>query len=853
METKQHEDSVIARLMGFDEVPPQQTIHKRQRVLSENYLRRSASIGLREGSSFHLVKDVFDVHISKKDEHNILPILDKEASYSASKIQMGMGREKNASATILKSIPGHSYNYEGIFNKKCKQHARKNVLRSLQKLEKDSLTGHFEEPGFDPINKFKSRLERVDQPHLFSTSIVMLTPNSKIEKRKSIHRMSDLFPRSGDRDHDESLETENGELLKEFTYMDRAVNGTDCSTHSYSDCKEVKSRISLQGSSCREASRPQFLGENYLMDEGESLVASCPGLFYCEDQKHALYPSSNGSLLTREVYKQMFEWWKRTKKVQAVESAGRAQNLGEMLAMAYWELTLRNTNLELDSPQGKNSGSASGISTKDGWKNQDIICSPTSTVDILCETFLKCWNLRQEEAASLKDNKLRKQKISQKDVLDHRGSSGGEKFPSCPDAVKNNCTILRSPASFQSSRCSVSWLDSENNNPAAHEKFTLMNQDEWANGPKMNDGSRDNEPDSRVSNSTISNLASQSTVDILVNAEAENIEISTVHKLQKSEPNPGIFSIKNGHSSSHVMETFTGQFCSHSSSHDWEALNGQVSSTSNEISKEAAASSSCLRIGLPELYSNLKGTNQCSPHSILEPFEEENSLTSEYFGSVTTDFHGQQLQLQLPKSESEKTYSEGSGIGVISDSDTEKRSHDPSENGGKVLRLFGDDESRDFSYLVDVLDEAQFQGLNLEMDFETWHSLECPVSPSVFEALEKKYGKQTSWQKSHRQLLFNRINSGFREIFNPYLHFHMSTPFRRRFSSKLRRDDVEEELWMFLISQEKEERKGLFERTLGKEMKWLDLDEDIDIICRELETHLFGDLVLELVLFGIVE
>lgn len=69
----------------------------------------------------------------------------------------------------------------------------------------------------------------------------------------------------------------------------------------------------------------------------------------------------------------------------------------------------------------------------------------------------------------------------------------------------------------------------------------------------------------------------------------------------------------------------------------------------------------------------------------------------------------------------------------------------------------------------------------------------------------------------------------------------------------MKRDDVEEELWMFLISQEKEESKGLFEKALGNELKWLDLDEDIDIICRELEAHLFDDLVLELVLFGIVE
>ncbi|KAL2511859.1 Uncharacterized protein Adt_17459 [Abeliophyllum distichum] len=737
MEIKQHKDSVIARLMGLDEVPPQQTVHKRQRVLSENYLHKSASIGLREGSSFQIGKDVFDVHVSKKDEHNIFPVLDKEANSSTSKIQMGMGRKKNASATILKSTPGSSYNDEGIFNEKCKRHARGNVLRSLQKLEKDSHIGHFEELCFDPINKLKSRLETIDRPHLFSTSIVVLKPNSKMAIRNSRYTRSDLLPRSGDRDHGKSLEPEKGELPNELQYKDQAVNNTDSTGHSYSDCKEI---------------------------------------------------------------------------------------------------TSINMNLELDSLQGENlvSGCASGISSKDGWKNQDITGSPTSKVEVLRETFSNIWHF----------DKLRKQKISQKDDSEHKGSRGDENFQSCLGTLKNDCTISQSPTSFELSRSSVSRLASEINNPAAHEEVTMMIQDELENDPKVNDGSGNNEPDSRVPNSTFSNLASQNTVDTLANAEAENIETSSsVYKQQQSEPNPGILSIKDRNFSSRVMETLTGQLSTHSSSRDWEELAGQGSP--NEFSDEEAASSKCLRIGPPELHRNLKGTNQCCPHSILEPFEEENSLTSEYLERVTSDFYSHKLQLQLPKSELDETYSEGSGIGMISDSDTEKFSHDPTEDGGKLPRFFDDDESRDFSYLIDVLDEARFHGLSLEMDFESWNSLECTVSNSVFEALEKKYGKQTSWEKSQRQLLFDRINSGLRVIFNPYIHFHMSTPFKRRFSAKLTRDEVEEELWMLLISQE---TKDFFENALGKENKWLDLDEDIDIICRELETHLFDELALELVL-----
>ncbi|XP_059290278.1 uncharacterized protein LOC132043829 [Lycium ferocissimum] len=53
MEGKQHLQSVIAKLMGLEELPPKLPIpsNKKIRVLSESYLQKTASIGLREKSS----------------------------------------------------------------------------------------------------------------------------------------------------------------------------------------------------------------------------------------------------------------------------------------------------------------------------------------------------------------------------------------------------------------------------------------------------------------------------------------------------------------------------------------------------------------------------------------------------------------------------------------------------------------------------------------------------------------------------------------------------------------------------------------------------------------------------------
>jgi len=53
MEGKQHTQSIIAKLMGLEELPHKLPLldNKKRRVFSENYLQKTASIGLREKSS----------------------------------------------------------------------------------------------------------------------------------------------------------------------------------------------------------------------------------------------------------------------------------------------------------------------------------------------------------------------------------------------------------------------------------------------------------------------------------------------------------------------------------------------------------------------------------------------------------------------------------------------------------------------------------------------------------------------------------------------------------------------------------------------------------------------------------
>nr|XP_025887053.1 uncharacterized protein LOC101257172 isoform X2 [Solanum lycopersicum] len=238
---------------------------------------------------------------------------------------------------------------------------------------------------------------------------------------------------------------------------------------------------------------------------------------------------------------------------------------------------------------------------------------------------------------------------------------------------------------------------------------------------------------------------------------------------------------------------------------------------------------------------NLKETDQRSPNSVLEPpFQEEEPYTSAFHGLCTR-------QLQFLETNSEETYSEGSEMGVSTDGDSETGSPDLLQDSENILKDFKTADGRDFSYLVDVLDEASLHGINLGMCFETWHSLEYPVNPSVFDLLEKKYGKQTSWLKSERKLLFDHINSGLSEILHSFLEIYiMGKSFKRRCCSTMRRTDIEEELWRMLVSHENEIRKDLSGKAIGNETKWLQVEEEIGSICREIEKYLLEELAAEL-------
>ena len=197
------------------------------------------------------------------------------------------------------------------------------------------------------------------------------------------------------------------------------------------------------------------------------------------------------------------------------------------------------------------------------------------------------------------------------------------------------------------------------------------------------------------------------------------------------------------------------------------------------------------------------------------------------------------MQLQLLKLESE--YVEEPTL-ISSDEDGGEASTRVSGDN----RLCRTEDSWESSYIIDVLSESGIDGIQPDTIFEVWHSLEYPVSLSVFDELEKRYRDWTTCSRSERRLLFDRINSGIIKIHEQSTNVQPRvSSARTNIGSKLIENGLQDCLYKMLGSQGKVKDDALG-KVLVSESQWLDLKDDIDVIGREVERLLLEDLVAEI-------
>jgi len=193
--------------------------------------------------------------------------------------------------------------------------------------------------------------------------------------------------------------------------------------------------------------------------------------------------------------------------------------------------------------------------------------------------------------------------------------------------------------------------------------------------------------------------------------------------------------------------------------------------------------------------------------------------------------------------------SEGPEMAVSTDGDNEGNSPVGCyREDAQIMELYGTLENRDFSYVVDVLSELGFPTLNLETESEAWRCQGYALNPLVFDSLEKKYGKQTFWERSERKLLFDRMDLGLLEIARSLdLMITQRKPLSKRFGSMQNQELIEEEVWALLVKQEEESKRASCSKVCGGEMEWLEIETYTYWIVKEVESLLLDELAEEFV------
>ena len=213
---------------------------------------------------------------------------------------------------------------------------------------------------------------------------------------------------------------------------------------------------------------------------------------------------------------------------------------------------------------------------------------------------------------------------------------------------------------------------------------------------------------------------------------------------------------------------------------------------------------------------------------------------------------GLQIKLLQIETMSFESVSEGLEMVVSSDEGDEPSSVGFYQKDPQIIEIYQTrvEECWDFSYVVDVVAESGLQMRDLEeMGSCLSRNLflrDNVLDPLVFSSLEKKYGKCIPREKSERRLLFDRLNLGLIEIFKPSVGLNTwRKPVAKRFCACQKGQELEEVLWSVLVNQHDEVKKDSSDKVCQKELEWLDLEEDTDLIIQELQCFLVDELIEE--------
>lgn len=502
MESKERMSSVIARLMGLDELPPQQPVQKQQRVLSEYYLQRVASIGVREKRSYH-ERASFRISSEEQKElgynfrvvetlnrckqHN-QSVEDGKVSSSSSEEKMAFIRQNFSDAKCISvdksshSVPPHSQSEHHTVSKsshtsygsnidKCGKFGRTTVqgnVKLRQKAKNGLVRNLHGELGLDNICKYsRSQLESNGETCHPPTAIVILKPNHGNPENAIASPSSYEGSLLGDGKLKDSPFLENGKLDVEVRERKNLANDMEPTRRrprvSRENSEEVtrQTRHSTIGISTK-VSRSGLRIDGTVAKESELKMPS--NFSHRKNQYKSSFSPLRGSYVAREATRKISERLKMNKKFQKDGLAWRVSTLGELLAMPDHETGARNVDYKpgkrgLSNQTGANdghvnSGGPLGISRRDGLKDGSIRNLPKSRSLSASSSAMESprirtkyglqseWNLSLEESVCWAQHKSRNQNLNQKKGLKCGNLFSYEKSHSfsCLD-LENNHTV----------------------------------------------------------------------------------------------------------------------------------------------------------------------------------------------------------------------------------------------------------------------------------------------------------------------------------------------------------------------------------------------------------------------------
>ncbi|KAK7394255.1 hypothetical protein VNO78_14777 [Psophocarpus tetragonolobus] len=733
MESKQQTPSVILKLMGLDKVSTQHPIRDKQKVLSENYLQKVSSIGVRKKRSSHQQHYSFGMNTNnEKDESEdvlkVVKALRRGEHHNPSK---GNGKETPSSCK-------NSHLPEGMLQEIVYPKSMK-VYPEMR--EKKKISHHMHS------GKQSSRL--------FSKVSEEISMESGNIANRVLDTGSSLFFRWN--------VSFSNDMMKPTSNVSVKEKQIQCSSPFFS------SDGSYVGTEARSKTSEQSFVTEKLQEPGQC-SQDCT-----HNQLPMISERGNGSrnLIHRSVCSN--DKIKRNIRCKVGFNFSFARKEPKPLCAA----------------------------SKCRTMNQDIL-------------FQRYWGLRRNASANCSSWKSKNHNFDQKEHLeDVNISPGNEKSAFFSSYFNGNDTEDNCIAHPSEKRCYGNDLSDKITMPPQLSSSSstpfLIDEQIMQEGCLMNEVKSTMYEDSNMFKQNV--VSPDCTFEYLVSdAMIEVVSMTRYPTKHQSESAAFILSQE--------IDSFN---CTSHASEQQDISDFQENSV-HSLCSDADSDS----------LGSFEEAHEPSPVSVLDPlFGEDIGFSSK------CDNHVYEYS-----EEDDEEYS----LNVSSDEDCENESVVDSEEKKAIAGLFRAEESRDFSYVVEVLTEAGICNRNLFTDFCTWHSAESPISPSVFLILEKKFGEQQLWKRSERKLLFDRINLGLLQILQPYLYIPIwEKSMSRRLNAEPSQNVIEEEMWSLLVAQEKKASKELADNMLGREIRWIEIVDDVEDIVREIVKLLTEELANEII------